>query len=672
MEITAYISINLLLFFSWYLLLFKKKGILIFSDRLIGTFILALTQIIATGLLLGVVFKKLYPAPLFLLNALISSGVLILAVASGGSKGFLDEISDETIRIFRIIRGDLVLLSIFILFVISVCWTIFIGYLFPSYSWDALYYHLPMVGQIMQSGTIQENPTPSFIQQYMNIFPKNINLFFLWNIIFLKSDVIVDLSQLFFTLTGVITIYSMALKLKIKEKYAIYSALLFFFTPVLILQSTINYVDVTVSMLFLIAINFLMYDSLEDYTGLNARALHLKQRRFPILMSGVATGILLGAKPTGPFFIVAIAGAIVVREFIKHFTTLNTISAKKGYLLKEGLKTYPVYFITPVILIGGYWYIRNWIFHGNPVYYVDISIFNLTIFKGLKKEWVEPVPEILSNLGYFTRLFHVWLERVGYYMYDSRLSGFGPIWFILFLPGIVFSAVYSAAKKKYNFLFVILMIIITYFIQPRNWATRYVMYAVGSGALSFGLVMDYFNKRENALKAIALLLAAYTFLTVNSPCIMPEKIREFLLLPANERTLSRHKPFNLDIKVRDAYGYWTWIDNNVLRDDTLAYTFESFVLDTSRPVFTGPLWNREFSNRVLYIKSDNYKKWLQELGKNKVTYILLKKGSIEDKWIEKERKLFYSLRWVGNITEKFKVVYADDKYEIVKFERSQW
>ncbi|HDO25242.1 MAG TPA: hypothetical protein ENG95_01190, partial [Nitrospirae bacterium] len=444
------------MFSSWYVFFFRKRDVLIFTDRLIAVFIAGLAQIIITELLLGVVFEKLYSTPLFLLNALISSGVLVLAVVSGGSKGLLDEIRDETIRIFKIIRGDLVLLSIFILFVISVCWTIFLGYLFPSYSWDALNYHLPMVGQIMQSGTIMENPTPSFVQQYMNIFPKNINLFFLWNIIFLKSDVIADLSQLFFTLAGVITIYSMAVKLKINEKYAIYSALLFFFTPVLILQSTINYVDVAVSMLFLIAINFLMYDNLEDYTDLNAKALLLKQREFPVLMSGVATGILLGAKPIGPFFIVAIASAIVVREFIKNFAMLNTIPAKKRYLLKEGLKTYTVYFITPVILIGGYWYIRNWIFHGNPVYYLDISVFNVTIFKGLRKGWGESVPEIFNNLGHFARLFHVWLERVSYYMYDSRLSGFGPIWFILFLPGIVFSVIYSAAKKKYNFLFVIL------------------------------------------------------------------------------------------------------------------------------------------------------------------------------------------------------------------------
>jgi hypothetical protein len=567
--------------------------------------------------------------------------------------------------------GDRVLLCIFGLFFISVCWLVFLGYLFPSYSWDALYYHLPIVGQIMQGGAIRENSTPSFIQQYINIFPKNVNLFFLWNIIFLKSDIIVDLGQLFFTIVGVLSIYSMAVKLKIKEKYAIYSSLLFFFTPVTILQSTVNYVDVALSMLFLMAVNFLMYDDLKNYTDNSAGETDMKERRIPILLSGLATGILLGSKPTGPLFVFVISGVILIREVIKHFKPLNNMSSNKGHFFSESFKSYLLYFITPAFLIGGYWYARNWIFYGNPVYYMDVSLFNITLFKGLKKEWVEPAPEIINNLGYLKRLFHVWLERVGYYIYDSRLSGFGPVWFILFLPGIVFSLGYAALKKKYDFLFMSMILVIAFIAHPRNWTTRYVVFVVGLGALSFGLVLDYFRRREGALRIIALLLAVYTFITANSPCVMPEKIKEFLHLPTSERTLSRHKPFNIDIKVRDEYGYWIWIENNVSKGDTLAYTFESFELDTSRPLFTAPLWNREFSNKVVYVKSDAYMEWLKGLKKNNATYILVKQNSTEDEWIEDERRAFYSLRWMGGIREKFKIVYADEKYMIVRFKKDE-
>ncbi len=663
MEITAYISINLLLFSAWNIFLFRKKNCLSFADRLIGTFIAGLTQIIATEMLLGVVFRKLYPLPLFIINALISTGIIVVVLLSGGCRGIIDEMRDEALRVFRIIREDIILLCLFGLFCLSVLWLVFTGYLFPSYSWDALYYHLPIVGQIIQSGTIQENPTPSFIQQYMNIFSKNVNLFFVWNVIFLKSEVIVDLSQLFFTLAGVLAIYSMALKQKIREKYAVYAALLFFFTPVLILQSTTNYVDAAVSMLFLVALNFGVNNIIAHGPAADHTVDPGAGNRVSMLFSGLAAGILLGSKPTGPLFIFVLAGVMLTCEVIKHIKPQGST----GYGLKHGLKTFLVCFMLPVFLIGGYWYMRNWVFYGNPVYYMDISVFNVPLFKGLERTWVEPAPPIIENLNYLTRLFYVWLERVSYYMYDSRLSGFGPIWFILFLPSILFSLTYAIRKKKYGILFVGAVCLVTFLVHPRNWTPRYVIFIVGLGALSFALLMDYFHKREKIIGSMALLLAVYIFLTANSPCIMPRHIQEFLHLSPAERTLSRLKPFNIDTKVRNEYGYWIWIDNNVTAGDTLAYTFESFDLDTSRPFFTRPLWNRGFSNRVVYVKSGTYKEWLRILKDSRATYILMKKNSPEDRWVENERKIFYSLSWMGNIREKFRVVYDDKYYKIVEY-----
>jgi len=663
LEILAYISINLLLFSSWYVFLYGKKNCLSFADRLAGTFVLSLTQIIATEMLLGVVFRTLYPVPLFLLNAIISAGILILVLRTDGINGLYQEIKYETSCISGIIAKDKILLCLFSLFVLSVGWMIFLGYLFPSYSWDALYYHLPIVGQIMQSGSIEETRTPSFIQQYINIFPKNINLVFLWNVIFLKSDVIVDLSQLLFSIAGALAIYSMAVKLKITGQYAIYCALLFFFTPVLMLQSTVNYVDGAVSMLLLIAVNFLMYDDVESHMAGHDPGEALKKRGMPLLLSGLAAGLLLGSKPTGPVFILVIFTVVFIQEVVK----LNRATANGRYELKDSLKSYTVCFVMPVFLIGGYWYMRNWILYGNPVYYMDVSVFNIHLLKGLKRDWVEPAPDIINSLNYLTRPLYVWLERVGYYLYDSRLSGFGPIWFILFLPGIIVSFIHALIKKQYRFLFAGAILLLTFIVHPRNWTTRYVVFIVGLGALSFGFVCEYFKKNEKVLKIISLLLAVYTLLTVNSPCIMPAKIQEFIRLSASERTLSRHKPSNIDTKVRDEYGYWIWIENNISAGDALAYTFVDSRVDTSRPFFFRPLWNRAFSNKVVYVKSDNYSEWVKKLGDDGAGFILIKKDSNEDQWIEKERRLFYSLSWMGNMKEKFEIMYSDDNYKIVKY-----
>lgn len=672
------------MFSSWYIFLFKKRYLLSFIDRLIGAFVLGLSQIIFTEMFLGVLFKRLFAAPLFLFNISISLIVLTLAIifdknnnpplpslskgGMGGLKGILSEFKDKTIQFFNIIKRDIVLLCIFILFLISVCWIIFTGYLFPSYTWDALWYHLPTVGYIIQSGAIQENITPSFIDLFINIFPKNIELFFIWNTIFLKSDIIIDLSQLFFTIAGIFTIYSIAVKLGLKEEYAVYSSLLFFFAPVIILQSTTNYIDIAVAVLFLIAINFLMYDDPRNFSGGV-----IKNKKLPILLAGLATGILVGSKGSGPLFIAVLLVMVIMGKFIRYINPFNIFSSEyKKFSVKiipphppllrggrgdsqgkSSFVLYLIYFIIPAALMGGYWYIKNLVVYSNPVYPIEVSFFNIKLFKGLYGGIIDPVPDALSRLSPLGKLFYVWREKVEYYLYDSRLSGFGPIWFILLLPSTVIAVFYAIKRKIYNFLFLSVILTVTFIIYPRNWYTRYVVFILGLGTLSFGLALDYFERGQRAIKIITLLLVMYTFFFSNSPCIMPWKIKEFINLPPEERVIARHAPFNIDLQARQDYGLWVWISNDVLDGSVLAYTFE--------PLFLAPLWNSGFTNKIAYVKSEKFNKWVESLKNNQTTHVLIKQNSIEDGWIkEVGTKLDIS-------SGRFDVVYSDKNYKVLKF-----
>jgi hypothetical protein len=668
----GYIIINFLLFSSWYVFLFNKRDVLSFADRIIGSFVLGLTQIIAAEMLLGVVFKKLYAGPLFFLNISVSAGVLFFSIlsmgkaASGNRTAFpavvLKEIKNEASLLGRNIIEDRILLFILLLFAVSVIWTIFLGYLFPSYTWDALWYHLPIVGNIIQSGAIQEIAVNSFIEQFINIFPKNIELFFLWNTIFLRNDVIADLSQLMFALAGVLAVYSIAVKLNIREKYAVYSSLLFFFTPIIILQSTTNYVDIAIAVLFLIAVNFLTDGVVSADSDNTTGAEILRQRSFKIFLAGLTTGILLGSKGSGPLFVAVLSVVIVINEIRKHMGLRKKTSLSMHAILKKSLKFYLVYFLLPVFLLGGYWYMKNWVLYGSPVYPMEISVFNVKIFKGLYNGIVEPVPRIIDELSYLTRPLYVWSENTKYYLYDSRLGGLGPIWFILFLPAVVFSLCYAVIKRRKKFLVISLIFIAVFLMYPRNWTPRYVIFMVGLGALSFGFVLDYFHGRDKVLRIIALLLTLYTFVVANSPCITPEQIKKFIHLPPKERTIGWLAPFNIDIHARQEYGHWIWISRNISARDTLAYTFE--------PFFHSPLWNSGFSSRITYINSDAYKKWLEELKVNNVTHVLFRRNSKEDKWIKKEKEIFSEMGWLGGLKEKFKVVYSDENYKIVRFNGS--
>ncbi|MBI5742069.1 MAG: hypothetical protein HZA16_15330 [Nitrospirae bacterium] len=652
MNIIAYITVNFLLFAAWHVFLFRHRAVLSFAGRLAGAFVLGLTQITVTEMLLGVVLKQLYAGPLFFLNATVSALVLIgsaravnrqraVTDGSGARTNILEEISGTVAWLVSEIRNSLTLLAVSVLFILSVCWIMFLGYLFPSYSWDGLWYHLPIVGHIMQSGAVREISNNSFIEQFINIFPKNIELFFLWNIIFLQSDVIADLSQLPFVFAGIISIYGLAVRLGVGSRHAIYAALLFFFTPVVILQASTNYVDVAVAALFFAAVNFLMAEDvafsppfgkggqggLLERTEVVARLHH---KNITTMLAGLATGLLLGSKGSGPLFTGILSAVFIVREFRRGLTSSAL-----------------AYFFIPVFLTGGYWYVKNWLVYGNPVYPMEISFFNITLFKGLYQGIIEPAPEIINNLHPVTRPLYVWLEKVEYYLYDSRLGGLGPLWFILFLPCMVFSIIHSFVKRNYRFLAVFIIMTSAFLMHPRNWNPRYVIFIAGLGALSFGLALNYFLPERKMLRLIALALATYTVFVSNSPCITPKQIIQFMHLPPSERTIANHAPFNIDLHARQEYGHWTWINRNLQSGETLGYSFE--------PLFLAPLWNSSYSSRIAYAKSDTYNEWLKKLTDEKVTYVLVRRNSGEDKWIQGE-------------PEKFKAVFSDENYRIAKKE----
>jgi hypothetical protein len=489
-----------------------------------------------------------------------------------------------------------------------------------------------------------------------------VELFFLWNVIFLKSDVIVDLSQVLFIICGILSVYSMATKLNIQSKYAMYSAFLFFFTPIIILQATTNYVDVAISVLFLVAVNYLISDSRDSsHRGLEKLS-RLKQRKINLLLGGLATGILLGSKGSGPLF-VALLSFIVIIQKLKRYFTSDRMHPDAQHTVLRSVKYFLFYFFLPAVLLGGYWYGKNWIAYNNPVYPMNITILGKTIFEGLYEGFVEPAPQIINELSYLARPLYVWMENIQYYLYDSRLGGLGPLWFILFLPSILFTFIYSLIKRRYDLLSVILMFVAAFIMYPRNWTPRYVMFIVGSGALSFGCVMNHFNGGRRVMKIMALLLVVYTFMTSNSPCITFSQVNKLHSLPAHERTVARMAPFNIDLHARQEYGYWIWISDNISTGDTLAYTFE--------PLFLSPLWNSSFSNKIVYIRSDSFNEWKKELNAHSTDYIVIKTNSVEDGWIDKERQMGYSLGWLGQVHEKFKVVYSDENYKILKFRRGK-
>ena len=90
-----------------------------------------------------------------------------------------------------------------------------------------------------------------------------------------------------------------------------------------------------------------------------------KKQIYNLIWTGVYMGMLAGTKYSGPAF-----AAILIVFF------------------RDKLRNHVRYWLVPLVLIGGFWYARNWILTGNPVYPLDVSWLGwrgesgLTVFTG--------------------------------------------------------------------------------------------------------------------------------------------------------------------------------------------------------------------------------------------------------------------------------------------------
>jgi hypothetical protein len=294
-----YIAITAYVFFSPYYLLTKKHSQLYsFSDRLLGAFTIGIAQIIITEAALGLALI-LESRNLFLLNLAVSTGFLLYA---GLNLKELNRQRDEAGKslagFFNLVWKHMTLRVISVFFLLQTVWWAFMVYLFPPYAWDALAFHLPKVTCILQSHGIEVFPA---IPVFINTYPFNAELLFLWNVIYLGNDILVDGTQAVFALVSVLALYGIARKCGVKPQYAAY-VMLFLFIPIVIQQATTCYIDIIVSGLLMIAVNFML---LKDRARIN------------LLILGMAVGMMLGTKYSYilPGLIVSLAALfLIVRD----------------------------------------------------------------------------------------------------------------------------------------------------------------------------------------------------------------------------------------------------------------------------------------------------------------------------------------------------------------------
>lgn len=593
------------------------------SDRIISVFVLAVTQIIITELLLGVVVKRLYGLELLLVNILIAAFSIILnRKAVTGSK-ILCSIMRCKILFVELIKSPLVA-SVSFIALVQIVYIIIIGLNFPPYGWDELWYHLTATASWYQEGKIFMLPMPSiwsdpqFISTldsakmayhmsvagfWYNVYPMNTELLSLWNIIFLKNDTIVDLTQFPFAMAGVLAIYSLARKVGLKERYSAAAGLLFLMTPIVIIQSRTSYVDIAFGTLTIIAINFTI------------GFIKYKQYSYAA-MAAVAGGLVLGTKSSG----IAFAGIFIFCLLITEY-----LNNKKNIKMRRLLKN--AFFYTGlVLLIGGFWYIRNLYYYGNPIYPYMVKIGNYTILNGLDTVnnliMNHNTPPEYVNSSNAKNILKSWLELDSFYSVDIRKAGFGPLWIILEVPAIIVFTLIAAKRRMKVALMTIMIFIILFAIHPSNWWTRYTIFIIGLGCIALGYIMQFFSKPTRFAVAILTVVFCIYTTVLTIPHIINININKALEIPFDKRTIGS-----------TYYSDYVWADQ-IPKDSRVG---------TAPMTFIYPLFSHNFKNKVYIIDASTDDEWVQKILQSNVDYITFQKGYLHyEEWIKSYPQYFNS------------------------------
>lgn len=346
MDIIIFILMNLAVITSSYLLTYKVAKISNRIDSLICLFILYLSQIVISEIILGI-FNALYLKNIILLN--LSFLILVYFIFRSIPSTFSNP--NILFNLKKLAQNRIILLSVCVITVFGLV-KIFINLANPPFGWDSLNYHFTFAVEWLKSGNlnvpivISDDPSPTY-------YPINGSLFYLWLMLPLRNVFLADLGQVpFFILAG-LAVYNIARKIGIGKEFSFYATALFLLIPNFFKQLQIAYVDLMMAGLFLTCVNYLFLLQ-ESFSWKN------------VLIFSLSLGLFLGTKTTAlPF------AALLLIPFC--FLCLKNL--RKIYL--GGI------LILGILALGGFSYIRNFYDTGNPLYPLNLNLFGKVIFKGV-------------------------------------------------------------------------------------------------------------------------------------------------------------------------------------------------------------------------------------------------------------------------------------------------
>lgn len=237
---------------------------------------------------------------------------------------------------------------ILIFFIYLITYFTFNAFSYPIPDGDSLNYHIPIAKSYL-SGNIL-NPEEIEGIPYMKYSPGASEGVLS---IFLILKIPIQLFNVIGALFLFACCYLLGRKVGLKNDLSIVFAVVISSVPIILRWVNMQIIDIWLAGFF--TLTLLLLESLKD-------------RKRHYFLIGTSAGFLIGSKFSGPiYFLILIM--FYFRKIINNFNT-----------------KYFIYFLIPFIFIGLFWYIRNFIFTGNPFYPQAFLFFDRTGFEILSTQ----------------------------------------------------------------------------------------------------------------------------------------------------------------------------------------------------------------------------------------------------------------------------------------------
>ena len=609
------------------------------------------------GLTLGI-FHQLNPTTVLVVEMIIFSAGLTLLISikrkhsSSGVRDFL-----PAPRWFdnpgKLMLGVICMVCFFLVWTSLTC---------PIQDYDSLAYHLPAMGKWYQNGSLS---MPGQFSKLIRWYPYTWEVFStLYLMPFAEDFTVVVPNVIAWVLFG-LSVYLLGIKIRAARIHSLAASSLVMTLPIVLHNVNTMHIDLPFAAFFLGGLYLCVH-------SVHTRSLGY----FSLFLA--SSGMLLGIKTSGLIygFILVILFFLMLLKSI-YFDkrplafSLSPTSAAIAFSITGSLS---------FLLLGGFWYLRNFIQVGNPLGFVKIKVGNLVLFPG----------EVDPSTLYTTSLAKVFnlksLSHWEIFLNQLNIMLGIPFFVLIFLLLIlVFTRKKSVNMRTLTGLLALLAVtLILYWVTPYSgsnftignqmtpWfgqAIRYafpflgvlgVIAAAGAGRTKKFSIPDlalaaviliagirglgHVGKHYTPIENTALYAGVFLLILWGSASALAKKIYKYSLLSSLVVlvliiTLTFNMREKRDANRRLIYGgIVNYIEDQVDRDEIIGYMYshQSYLF-----------YGKKFNRNIIFVQPGNktLSQWLGMLKEKGIDAIALGPLTIVQK---KHKRLQQHLKWLKN------------------------